>query len=55
MTDAGGLSDTATESVHVGSQGGGIAFVGSDDSQGNAAQRSVTVPSGSRRATGWSW
>ncbi len=46
VTDSGGVTDTATQTVHVASQATGIAFVGSDDSQGNAAQRSVTVPSG---------
>jgi PKD repeat protein len=44
VTDAGGLSDTTTQTVHVGSQGSGIAYVGSDDSQGNATNQTVTVP-----------
>jgi PKD repeat protein len=45
VTDAGGLSDTTTQTVHAGSLVSGIGFVGSDASQGNATSRSVTVPS----------
>ncbi len=46
VTDAGGLSDTTTQTVHVGSQASGIAFVGSAQAQRNATSETVTVPSG---------
>jgi PKD repeat protein len=46
VTDAGGASDTATQTIHVGSQGTGIGYVGSDAAQGNALNLSATVPSG---------
>jgi PKD repeat protein len=52
VTDAGGLSDTTTQTVHVGSQTPGIAYVGSGASQGNATQRSVTIPSAAKPGDG---
>jgi PKD repeat protein len=45
VTDAGGLSDTTTQSVTVGSTAG-IGYIGSDATQGNLTNLSVTVPSG---------
>ncbi len=46
VTDAGGLSDTMTQTIHAGSTGPAVAFVGSNAVQGNATSLSVTVPSG---------
>ena len=44
VTDAGGVSDTATQTIQVSTAG--IGYVGSDAAQGNATNLSVTVPSG---------
>jgi PKD repeat protein len=44
VTDAGGLSDSKTQTVEVGSQAPGVAFVGSNAAAGNAASLSVNVP-----------
>jgi PKD repeat protein len=44
VTDAGGLSDTMTQTVHVGSVGPAIAYVGSNSSVGNVTNQTVTVP-----------
>ena len=46
VTDAGGLSDTMTQTIHAGSTGPAIGFVGSNATAGNATSLSVTVPAG---------
>jgi PKD repeat protein len=46
VTDAGGLSDTTNQTIHVGSTGPAVAFVGSNATQGNATSQTVAVPSG---------
>jgi PKD repeat protein len=46
VTDAGGLSDTMTQTIQAGSTGPAIAFVGSNAAAGNATNLSVGVPAG---------
>ena len=44
VTDAGGLSDTMTQTIHAGSEGPAIGFVGTNATQGNATNLTVNVP-----------
>jgi PKD repeat protein len=44
VTDAGGLSDTMTQTIHAGSEGPSIGFVASNAAAANATSVSVNVP-----------
>src|SRR5207342_3054798 len=46
VTDAGGLSDSKTQTVQVGSVGPAIGYVGANSTVGNLASQTVNVPAG---------